>query len=373
MPDADVLVVGLGAMGTAVSWRLAARGVDVIGLEQFTPGHARGSSHGESRIIRTAYYEGTNYVRLVQAAFPLWRELEERTGQGLLTLTGALMIGREDGVVVPRTLLSAREHGLPHEVLDERAMARRFPVHRLEPGEVAVFEPQAGILRPEAAVLAAARQAEHLGARLLTSTRAKSIALDGEHVEVKTAERVFRARRLVVTAGAWLGRLLPGYSGSLVVSRQVMSWLPVGDPGSFRPERFPVFLHEMESDWYGFPTLDGATIKVGIHDQGPAVDPDSMSDHVADSEAEPICRLAAASLKGVSGRPRRSVACMYTNTPDQHFLVGWHGRRKSVLVLGGFSGHGFKFAPMMGEIAAQLLCDGRTEHDLVRFEPARFS
>ena len=369
---ADVIVVGAGTMGSMALWRLARRGASVIGLEQFAPGHDRGSGHGESRMIRTAYFEGPEYVPLVQAAFPLWRELEAEAGVDLLTMTGALMIGPPGGELVSGALRSARAHGLAYQLLGPAEAAARFPQHRLAAGEVALWEEGAGVLRPERSIEAAAGRARALGATLVTGARVAAIDDAFEAVEVRAAGAAYRARHVVVCAGAWLGRLLPRLGLPLVVERQVMTWFRADDPGRFAPERFPVFVHERPGRpaGYGLPSLDGATVKVALHHGGRPGDPDALDREVTHGDVAPVSAFVAEALAGLAPSPVRSAVCMYTNAPDERFVAARMGR---VTVLGGFSGHGFKFAPVMGEIAADLALEGMTAHAIESFNPMRFS
>jgi sarcosine oxidase len=366
----DVIVVGAGTMGSMALWRLARRGVAVLGLEQFAPGHDRGSGHGDSRMTRTAYFEGPEYVPLVQAALPLWRDLEAEAGVELLTMTGGLMIGPPDGELVSGALRSARVHGLGCELLGP-AEAARFG-HRLRPDEVALREEGAGVLRPERAIRAAAGRAVALGARLETGVRVTAIEPDGDGVVVRAGEAAHRGRRAIVCAGAWLGRLLPDIGLPLAVERQVMTWFPAGDPAAFAPDRFPVFVHDRPGRaGYGLPCLDGATVKVAMHHGGPPADPDALDRAVSEDEVAPAAAFVAETLPGLKPVPARAEVCMYTNTPDLHFVVGRAGPA-GVTVVSACSGHGFKFAPVMGEIAADLALDGRTEHDISGFSASRF-
>ncbi len=342
---ADVIVAGAGTMGSMALWRLASRGASVIALEQFAPGHDRGSGHGESRMIRTAYFEGPEYVPLVRSAFPLWRELEAETGLDLLTLTGALMTGPRDGELVGGALRSAR-----------------------------VWERDAGVLRPERAIQAAADRAVALGATLVTGGRIVGIEAAEGRVAVRTGEADYRARHLVVCVGPWLGGLLPVLGLPLAVERQVMTWFPASDPGQFAPELFPVFIREREGAiGYGLPSLDGATVKVALHHGGRPADPDALDRQVTAADVAPVAALVAETLPGLAACPSRSAVCMYTNTPDELFVIGPAPALPGVTVLGGFSGHGFKFAPVMGDVAADLALDGRTGHPIERFSPARFA
>jgi len=374
MMDADVVVVGVGAMGSMAAWRLAARGARVLAFDQFEPPHDRGSSHGESRIIRTAYSEGPDYVPLVLRSFALWCQLEEESGASLLTMTGDLMIGTRATSVVTGALASATAYGLAHEVLDAAEITRRYPQYRLAPGEMAVYEEDAGFLRPEDAVAAAVGQAEALGATVRRRAPVEGIAADGAGVEVVAAGRAYRARHVVVSVGSWLGRLLPGLRLPLQVERQVVAWFPVDTPDLYTPRRFPVFLWELDSgrQYYGFPSLDGATMKMAVHHEGATVDPDTIDRTIGPGDLEPLYEHIRTRMSGVVPAAARAQVCMYTNTPDEHFLVGPPPGLPSVTLLGGYSGHGFKFAPVMGEIAADLALDGGTRHPIGLFAPDRF-
>ena len=372
--DADVAVIGAGTMGSFALWRLARRGVRVIGFERFDPGHDRGSGHGESRIIRSAYAEGSGYVPLVRCAFPLWRELERESGESLLTMTGGLAIGPRGGSLVGSVLESAREHGLAHEVLEAGQAGERYPQHALKADEVAVHEAGAGVLRPERAIQAAARRAEAMGATLHTNTTVEAVEEVGGGVEVRAGGRTYRARSAVVSVGAWLGKVLPGLGLPLSVERQVLAWFPTREPRLFSPERCPIFVYQEEEGltWYGFPSLDGETVKAAVHHNGRTVDPDGIDRDVHPGDTGPISRLAGRRLPGLSPSPARAQVCMYTNTPDEDFVVGPAAGQPNLFLLGGFSGHGFKFAPIVGEIAADLATEGGTPHPIDAFSPRRF-
>jgi sarcosine oxidase len=372
--DAEVAVVGLGSMGSQALWQVARRGVSVIGIEQFVPGHDRGSGHGESRIIRSCYQEGPQYVPLILAAFQHWRELERETGKQLLTENGALFIGDPDGSYLGDVLRTAEEYDLPHEMLDEGETLRRFPQHRLASGEGAFWDLQAGFLRPEAAVRAAAGRAEQLGARVATADRVEAIEEHGNHVEVRTSTGTLRAEQAIVAAGAWTEKLLPGLRLPLWVERQVMLWFRALRPEEFAPDRFPVFIRERGGGrtWYGFPSLDGETVKAAIHHDGPEADPDRLDREIHDRDREPVVELVAANLPGLDPKPLRGVACMYTNTPDGHFVLGRPPGLERIVMLGPMAGHGFKFASVAGRIGADLAVDGSTELPIDSFSPTRF-
>lgn len=371
--DADVAVIGLGAFGSATLWRLAERGVRVVGLDQHDPGHSFGSSHGQSRIIRTAYYEHPGYVPLVREAFGLWRQLEAVTGESLLTMTGALMIGRADGPLVSGTVASARAHGLAHELLDAAALRARYPQHVVADDEVAVYEVDAGVLRPEAGVVAAVDAARRAGAMVLPSTRVLSVAAEGDLVVVRTGDGDIRAAQAVITAGPWLPQLLPAFAPALRVERQVQLWFRPSEPARFAPGACPVFMHERQDglNCYGLPAIDGATVKVARHHGGAATTPESVDRTVHPDDVEPVARFVREGLNGLDPAPVRAAVCLYTNTPDEHFVVGRVPGADRLVVMGGCSGHGFKFSPVLGEIAADLVTTGTTARPVELFAPDR--
>jgi sarcosine oxidase len=361
-------------MGSMALWRLAQRGVSAIGFEQFELGHDRGSAHGESRMIRTAYYEGSEYVPLVRSAFALWRDLEQQTRSDLLTMTGGLMIGRRDGPLLAGTLRSIRQHDLPHQLLDHREALQRYPQHRLETEEILTYERDAGVLRPEAAILAAAKQAEALGARIVSTTKVSSLRVEGDGVAVEAGGVAYHAHRAVVCAGPWLSKLLSELKLPLEVERQVMLWMPIQRAEEFSPDRFPPFLHERDGHYlFGMPSFDGRTVKIMIHHEGRAADPDLFDRGLHRSDVQPVAQLLESCLAGVGTVPPRFEVCMYTNTPDGHFLLGSLSNARPLVLVGACSGHGFKFAPVIGEIAADLALHGETSHSIANFSPSRWT
>jgi sarcosine oxidase len=370
---ADVLVVGCGTMGSAALWRLAARGADVVGVERFEPGHDLGSGHGESRIIRTAYYEGPHYVPLLREAFPLWRQLEQESGIHLLTMTGGLMIGRQETSLVSGALTSAKAHGLAYERLSGGALRGRYPQFQPGDGEVAIYEPDAGALRPEMCIQTAARRAVELGARLHARFRVDDVRVEPGGVVAETEDGAYRAGHLVLCAGAWNGKLLPAIARWITVERMVLTWFRARDPELFAPERFPVFMWERDgAQWYGLPTMDGQTVKVVRHRGGHPADPDTLDRKPHPEDLTPIERVVADTLPGLEPRVVRSQVCMYSRTPDEHFLIGSPRGMDRVTLLGGFSGHGFKFASILGDVAADLALSGSTTRPISSFDPDRF-
>lgn len=370
----DVAIAGLGAMGSAAARSLARRGLSVVGFDRFSPPHALGSSHGRSRIIREAYFEHPAYVPLVRHAYRLWEELEREAGVPLLLKTGGLMIGPPEGAVVSGALASARAHRLDHELLDAVAITRRVPMIRPAPGMVGVWEPNAGALFAEAAVAAALASARRHGATLHMDEPVTAWRADGDGIEVRSARGTTRAGHLVLAAGAWIPALAPGPALPLAVERVALFWFePAGDPGGFDPSRFPIFIleHERERCIYGFPRLDGA-VKLARHHEGEPIDPDRPREAVSVEEVAAMRALFRPFLPAADGPLRETAVCMYTNTPDGHFVIGPDPRHPAVTLVSACSGHGFKFAPAIGEIVADLVADGTTRWDLSLFSPARF-
>jgi sarcosine oxidase len=312
----DVAVIGLGGMGSAAAWHLARRGQRVVGFEQFDPVHDRGSSHGSTRLVRQAYYEDPRYVPLLVRAYELWDELGSLTGSPALQRTGGLMLGPRDGAVVTGTLASAEQWGLPHRLLDADEVMRRHPAFRLRPDEVAVHEPAAGFVVPERTIADHLDLAAAAGAALHFRTDVQGWELTATGVRVHTGTAGFDAGRLVVCAGPWSTRVLADHGLPLVVERHLVHWFaPGGDPARFAADRLP-----------------------------------GLADH------------------WLSG-----TACMYTVTPDRNFVVGSvAGTDGRVTVAAGFSGHGFKFVPVIGEIVADLATHGSTALDISLFDPRRF-
>lgn len=343
----------------------------MVGFEQFRPGHDRGSSHGDTRIFRTAYFEGPEYVPLLQRAHHVWRELEKESGAELLTMTGGLAIGPRDGELVAGVLASAKENRLPHRLLDPIELGRIYPQHRLRDEDVGVLDEQAGFLRPERSIAAAASCAEALGARLSPETRVTSVQSSSGGVVIETTGGSYRAERALVTAGAWTSKLLPQLGLPLAVERQVMAWLAVDDPASFGPQRFPIFIRETAPGRfrYGFPSTDGRSIKIAVHHEGRPADPDSINREVVDADLLPIRDFAREHLRGAKGDVVDARVCMYTNTPDERFLAISPASMPGVTVLSACSGHGFKFASVMGDLVADLIVDGRALPAIIRSVP----
>lgn len=364
----DTIVVGLGTMGSAAACHLARRGKKVLGLDRFTPPHDRGSASGRTRIIREAYFEHPAYVPLVQRAYEAWAALERDSGRRLLVTTGGLMIGPREGALVAGALESARQHGLRHELLNAADLRRRWETLRPEADTVAVWEPRAGVLFPEDCIAAHLAAAAGAGAELRCDEPAESWAADGDGVIVRTARGTYAADRLVLTAGAWLGRLLADLALPLKVRRQLLFWFTPRTPAAFAPQRFPVFIWEHEADrfFYGFPDF-GDGVKVARHGEGEVTEADRVRRDVDPAEAADLQMRLARYVPDAAGPLRDSAVCMYTCTPDAHFIVDAHPRHPQVTVASVCSGHGFKFASVMGEILADHASGRPPAFDLSMF------
>lgn len=366
----DAIVIGLGGMGSAAAFHLARRGEKVLGVERFFPAHDLGSSHGRSRIIRQAYFEGEEYVPLVLRSYELWEDLERESGESLVKTTGALMLGSPDSEIVAGSLKSAERHALAHEMLDAGEIKRRYPVFDPTPETVALFEERAGFVRPEATINAHLELAARHGAGLRFEEPVKSWEASESGVKVETEEGYYEAARLVVAAGAWSGEILADMGLPLRVERRVMHWFePRADP-ALRP---PVFLlaPRGEEVLYGIPDGESA-MKAAFHYVGEECDPDALDREVSGEEVAKVRDYLARHAPGLAGRHVESAACMYTNTPDSHFVVSTHPEHPNVSVAAGFSGHGYKFCSVVGEILADLATQGETQHPISLFDPARF-
>lgn len=379
----DVIVVGLGAMGSAAAAHLAARGQRVLGLEQFDFVHDRGSSHGASRVIRLAYFEHPSYVPLLLRAYELWTQLERDTGRPLLTMTGGLMIGRPESDVVNGSLRSAETHGLPHQMLNAAEIRHRFPPLTPSEGDVALYEQRAGVLRAEDCVRAFQERATFDGADLRSRERVLGwLARPGEEgVVVQTTTETFEARHLVLAPGAWAPSLFDLAALPLTVERQVLFWFaPVGGVSIFAPGRFPIYIWDIgdETQFYGFPSVVGPPFGVKVaffrSSTDNLVSPDSVDRAVDASAVDAMRAVLLTRLPAVAtGSLVQTVTCLYTLTPDHHFVVGRHPAHRQVTIASPCSGHGFKFATVIGEIIADLAIDGATRHDIELFRPDRFA
>lgn len=372
--DADVAIVGAGTMGSMAAWRLAERGVRVIAFDRFAPGHDRGAHGGETRIFRTAYLEGAQYVPILQEAKRGWRALEAASGRTLLDLNGGLMIAPGDSALVRTVLRCIDEFQLDHEVLDTDQAARRWPQQRYLPGEQVVLDRDAGFLRPEVAVNAAAHVAEDRGATILRHHRVRAIDASGEGVRIETGEETFRVARAIVAPGAWAGALLPSMAQVIEPRRLIMTWYLARDIASFAPARFPIFVREVGGVHFsGMPSVDGAEVKVALNDAyGAVADPDHLDRGTGEQELEAINRVVAAYFPGLDPEPSRINVYQDGYTPDRHGVLGRAPGNDKLILACGFSGHGFKMSPALGTALADLAMDEAPAIPLGHLAPERF-
>jgi sarcosine oxidase len=374
-PRVDVAIVGLGAAGSAAALTLARRGRRVIGLDRFHPPHSFGSSHGRSRIIREAYYESPAYVPLVRRAFELWRALERDAGRALLTQTGGLMLGPAAGVLVDGARRSAELYELPHELLDAAEVRRRFPAFRPAADMVGMLEHRAGFLDPETCIASCLELAAGAGAELWFDTAAAGWERTGEGIRLDTARGLVECDRLILAAGAWIGDFVEGGVLPVTVTRQVMYWFRPGQAAHhFRASQMPVFIWEWQPDRmiYGFPD-HGAGFKVARHHEGPQVSAAGADRVVGAGEIAEMREILQECFPEVEGPPTETATCLYTSTPDHHFVLGPHPHEPRVILASPCSGHGFKFASAIGEVLADLATTGISAFDLTPFSPRRFT
>ncbi len=380
----DVIVVGLGAMGSAAAYHLARRGQRVLGIEQFRPAHDLGSSHGATRIVRKSYFESPDYVPLLIRSYELWDEVSAEFGEELFTRCGSLMIGLPGSPVVTGTLASARRWSLPHEVLDAPAMRARFPQFTLPDDQMAVYEADAGFARAEVSVLANIELAIESGAELWFDTEVESVSRGPQGVHISTGSEEVAAPKAVIATGAWATRLANIDQYPITVQRQTMHWFePTTSVADFTADRFPVYVWdwpvaegEPPTQLYGFPFQEGDLgVKVSLYHDGADLDvnPDLIERSVTDRDAARLSAVLPATLPSLAGKRVDGRACMYTSVPDDDFVLGIHpGSSGRVVLAVGFSGHGFKFAPVVGEITADLVTEGTTRHEIGFLSPDRF-
>ncbi|MFN8710542.1 MAG: N-methyl-L-tryptophan oxidase [Planctomyces sp.] len=381
----DVIVVGCGGFGSAAMSHLSRRGLKVLGIDRFTPPHDLGSSHGDTRIIRKAYFEHPNYVPLLQRAYKLWDELSERSAAAfpedtakngpLFIRTGLFAAGTMTGEMIPGVLESAQTHGLPVENLSSDDLRRRFPMFSVPEGYTALFEKDAGYLRVERCIDAHLHDSLSMGGQLLTNTVVTGISHTTSSVTVRTADQTYSAGAVVVTGGAWTGQLMPEYQKLIEVRRKILFWYPTD--GSLWKDHgiSPVYMMELPGNretFYGFPPLDGRTLKMAEHTGGDLVtDPLLVNRTVQSHEGDDVAAFAKMFLPGTSSVAERTAVCMYSMTADGNFLID---RLPSgpVVVAAGFSGHGFKFTSAIGEVTADLVVNGKTPHPVEFLSARRF-
>lgn len=372
----DVIVAGVGAIGSQTCWHLARRGQRVLGLDRYDIPNSMGSSHGVNRIIRLAYFEHPLYVPILRRAYALWRETEARTGEQLLYVTGSLDIGREQSRIITGSLESCRTHDLPHELLSATDVGARFPGYRLPADFAAVYQPQGGFVASERAIAAAAELAMDAGAVI----RGREAVLGfeplagGDGVRVRTERGTYEAGRLVISTGAWIGEHVAGLGALSVPERQTLGWFRPKRPEHFRLGAFPV--SNLKSDaghFYQFPMWGVPGFKIGLYhhlgEKGPA---DSLSREPNEADEQALRKGLAAFFPEADGDVLALRTCLFTNTPDEHFIIDRLPDAPRIVVASPCSGHGFKFSSAIGEILADLAMDRTPAFDLSAFGLARF-
>jgi sarcosine oxidase len=370
----DVIVAGTGAMGSAACWRLAQRGRRVLGLERFAIPNRMGSSHGVNRIIRLAYFEHPAYVPLLLRAYDLWRETERAAGTQLLHITRALDVGKPDGRLVSGAIQSCRTHNLPHEVIDARETMRRFPAYRIPDDFVALVEPHGGFIACEAAVVAQANLARQAGADIHECEALCEWTPTTNGVRVTTDRAVYEAERLILSTGAWISDHVTALRGRAVAERQVLGWFEPKTPELFTPENFPVSILESEdgSHPYQFPLWQVPGFKIGLyHHRKQRGEADALSRDPEHADEMLLRGVVERYFPQAAGRTLDLQTCLFTNTRDEHFVIDVLPDTPQVIVASPCSGHGFKFASVIGDILADLATDCRPEFDLDLFALSR--
>jgi sarcosine oxidase len=384
----DAIVLGLGAMGSAALYQLARKGKKVLGLDQYTPPHTLGSTHGDTRITRQAIGEGAAYVPLSLRSYELWREIEQLTSQDLLTITGGLIMASQSSPdpmhgaesFLQTTIAAARQYDIKHSILETDQIRQRFPQFQLVGDELGYYEENAGFLRPERCIQAQLALAERFGAAIQTGERVLGYESDttNSSVTVQTARGRYTAEKLIISAGPWIGSLLEAsYARYFTVYRQVLYWFGLNGPVEpFLPGRFPIFIWARPRDMiYGFPAIDGPAggIKVATEDYTKATSPDMVERAVtAQEKREMYTRHLVGSLPALSETCIKAVSCLYTTTPEAGFVLDTHPQHPQVIIASPCSGHGFKHSAAIGEVLAELVIEGKSQIDISSFSLRRF-
>ena len=372
---ADVIIVGLGAHGSSAACHLARRGLKVIGFDTHHPPHSLGSSHGGTRIIRNFYGEGPFYVPLIRRAYELWQDLEQRSGESVMRITGGISIGDNRGRTLKAILDNSKPFNVPLEVLSADEIRRRFPVLRPHEHMQGAFDPGAGGLFPEKAIAAHLSEAQKAGAELHFDEPVLKWRPDrhGGSVQVETKSGTFEAAKLVFTAGAWLPELVSKLRLPMRIERQILFWFePRANSAAFRPENMGNHSWEFEPWHFMYAQPDyGEGVKVAIHHDGADANPDTIDRVVKPEEEQALRAQLERYVPDLNGRLLKSAVCMYTDTPDYHFLIDFHPGHKNILLVSPCSGHGFKFSSVTGEIVADMVTEGGSKFDLSPFNVQR--
>ena len=371
----DVIVLGLGAHGSSAVYHLSKNDIKVCGIDKFVPPHAFGSSHGKSRIIRQAYHESPMYVPLVMEAYKLWNELENISGKKLLLKTGGLILGNENSMVIKGAKLSAETHNVPYEYLNNKEIEKRFPALKPTAETVAIVEKSAGILFPEECIKTNLKLANKNGALLLFGETVQSINIKNSCVQVVTDKGIYETEKLIVSVGAWLNDLLPELKLPLNIKRQVLFWFKNEDKQMqqfIEPKGLPIFIWEynLPHVFYGFPDL-GNGIKIAPHHEGQPIHPDLLSKEVYKDEIVQMKNILDEYFN-VDATFNFSDVCMYTNTPDEHFIIDYYPSNKNIIIASPCSGHGFKFSSVIGKTLCDMATEQPLQFDISPFKINRF-
>lgn len=373
--NADIGIIGLGTMGSMAAWQLAKAGASVIGFEQFGIGHDRSAAGGESRIFRTAYKEGSNYVPLLKDAYQLWRELEEESGNNLLTLTNGLIIGNPDSEEMKNVFKSIQDYDLDHEILSKEEAKIKYPQHHLHSDEQVIIDKLSGYLRPQLSVVSAVQRARELGADIHSHTTVDNIVSERDGVSIYAGGEVYKVDKVLITAGPWAANFMREFAEFMDVRRLVSAWFLPRKSDYFNEKSFPVFTRESEDfSYYGFPSIDGNMVKIGMFttEKSRISNPDSLDRTIRMEELSSFKELIEKDLPDLYSDPSRVNSYMEIYTADKHPIVGKSPDCDHVIYLTAFSGHGFKLAPVMGKIGAELAMFGKTDYQIEPFSPVRF-
>lgn len=375
----DVIVIGLGGMGSAAIYNLAKAGKRVFGIEQFSNLHSNGSSHGKSRIVRHGYFSNRDtYMPLLLRAKELWNLLEEETNIKIQYQHDGLSLGREDSLFIQGSLLCAKEYGLEIEKIESNELKKRYPQFQAPEDFIAVLDKTAYTLDPEAAITAHLQLAEHYGAEFHYNEQVIAWAVNptDSSVIVTTDKGSYSANKIILTAGPWTNKLTNSQF-PFNVQRTVSYWFePISTPGNFDSEKLPNYIWYFDDNniFYGFPHMGeyGKGIKIGLHFQRTDTDPNEIERSISDSEIDAMRTFLKQYIPTLAGDCIYAETCMYTMTPDENFIVGFHPTSDQVIIAGGFSGHGYRFVSVMGEILSDLAINGQTVHSIKLFSPSRF-
>lgn len=371
----DVIIIGSGSMGMAAGYFLSKSGKRTLLLDSFNPPHNKGSHHGDTRIIRYAYGEGEEYVPLLLQAQELWNELEKETGRKLFIQTGVLNVGNENSDFIQNIISSSKTYSLPLDIMDSSEVNQRWPGISLPNGYIGCFEPTSGVLKPEECIQAYRELAEAHGALFSTNSKVKEISIHNKTVTIKTEKQIFYSDALIVSAGAWSGSLLSMLDLNLPLKpvRKTFAWFDTNE-NLYNHKSFPAFTFETpQGSYYGFPSINGSGLKVGRHDSGEKINPDESLlgfGQLEEDESDLVQFLNH--YMPAKQQLKYGKTCMYTLTPDENFIIDLHPKYSNVAIASGFSGHGFKFSSIIGQILGELIISGKTQLDISPFSINRF-